>query len=181
MGKCLLVILLCLSAARSDAQNKRVNSVNSSIAELNNLDSLEQSLVTKKDDTSKAILLGKLCYSYAFNQPEKGLAFGHKGIQLSQKLGYQWGLAYSTQSLSMVLWSLGDYNKSLQYGLDALYLFEALKDQERIGFTYLILSNIYRETGDYERALTNAYKGRSIYEPLNLSLIIPDADRKSVV
>ena len=175
MGKCLLVILLFLNAAGIHAQNKRIYSVSSSITELTNLDSLEQSLATKKNDTSKAILLGKLCFLYAFNQPEKGLAHGQKGIQLSQMLGYQWGLAYSTQSLSMVLWSLGDYDNSLQHGLNALHLFEELKDQERIGFTYLILSNIYRETGDYKRALTNAQKGRSIYESLNLSLKIPDA------
>ena len=44
-------------------------------------DSLQVLLSRAKDDTVKAGLLGHLCYSYAFVQPEKGLSYGQQGLQ----------------------------------------------------------------------------------------------------
>lgn len=134
------------------------------------LDSLERLLAGKKDNTSKANLLGALSWYYSFNQAEKGLHYGQKGAQLSQKLGYKWGFVYCTQSLSFSLWALGDYTNSLRFALKALREFEELRDKERIAYTHLILANIYREIGDYQRALIDAHKGTKLYQSIGISL-----------
>ena len=165
MRKCLFISIIVFFSFHSHAQNNN-------IAEFDNLDSLVQLLEGMQDDTSKAKLFGKLSYGYAFVQADSGLYYGQKGIQLSEKLGYKNGIAYCTQSLSMVLWALGNYSNSLQHSLKALRLFEELKNDERIAYTYFILANIYRETSDYKRALNNVRKGISIYESMHLSLKI---------
>ena len=122
------------------------------------------------DDTSKAKLYGVLSYVYTFNQAEKGLFYGQKGLQLSQKLGYKNGIAYCTQTVGFSLWALGNYNSNaIQFELEALHKYEELEDNERIAYTYFMMANIYRDIGDYKRALIDAQKGTKIYESIQLS------------
>jgi signal transduction histidine kinase len=172
MPKYRLLPLVLLFSITGYTQKVNADSIQLALIRAFKIDSLEQLLITKKEDTSKANLLGSLSWGYAFNDAEKGLYYGEKGVQLSQKLGYKKGVAYCTQSIAMSLWLLGNYSNALQSGIKALHLYEELKDEERIGITYYILANIYRDFGDYKRALIVAHKGKRIYESLNASAII---------
>lgn len=132
-------------------------------------DSLEVLLSRAKEDTSKAGLLGHLSYYYFLIKPEKGLSYGQRGLQLSQKVGYKKGIAYCNQSLSFCLWELGNYNEALRSALKSLHQYEDLKNYERIAYSYLAVANVYREIGDYKRALLEAHNGIKIYDSLKFS------------
>ena len=157
------------------AQNRNVDSIQIKDIIRLNLDSLERLLATKADDTAKVNLLGRLSFSFATTQAEKSLTYGQKGIQLSKKLGYKKGEAYCTSAYTMGLWGMGNYSLSLQKAITALHLYEELKDQERIAFSYYILANVYRDFGDLHRAMIDVRKGYEIYRSMQVPDIIGNA------
>ena len=176
MRKCMLGFTISFCTAFCYAQNKNEDSIQLSLINLSGTDSLVHLLEIKKDDdTSKANLLGLLSYHFAFKQAEKSVAYGQRGIQLSQQLGYKKGVAYCSQSLAMGLWGVGNYSNALQVALNALHLYEELKDEENVAFTYYVLANVYRDFGDYKRALADVQKGFKIYEARGSSDVIGHA------
>lgn len=140
-----------------------------------NVDSLELLLRDAKEDTIKANILGELSFRSAFNQPDKGLLYAKRGLNLSQKLNHKRGMASAHNGMSWCLWAKGFYNNSLYEALKALYLYEEVKDNERIAWMYLVLANVYRDIGDYSRALENARKSIQKYNSLHLSAKAPIA------
>ena len=158
-----IAIGMCFCTSFALAQNKHDDSLQLQTINPPNLDSLERALSARDNDTSKANLLGILSYQYAFIQAEKAVVYGQEGIKLSRKLGYTKGVALCSQSLSMAWWGVGNYSNGLASGLNALHLFEELKDEENVAFTYYVLACVYRDFGDYQRALADAHKGLQIY------------------
>ncbi len=175
MRRLLLSAIVIFYTAFCFAQNKNTDSVQLILINTPKYDSLERLLATAKEDTVKANLLGLLSYYFAVYRPEKGVKYGQMGIQLSGKLGYKRGIAYCNQSLAMSYWGTGNYSTALQSGLNALHLYEELKDIQNIAFSYYILANVYRDFGDYQRALSNVQKGLAIYRTLGANDIIGHA------
>jgi two-component system, NtrC family, sensor kinase len=173
MRNYVLVFTIFFSSIVSHAQDNNADSMQLSAIHRPDQDSMENLLGTLlHEDTSKAKLLGKLSYSFAFIQADKAVKYGQQGIQLSRKLGYKRGIAESSQALAMGYWGLGDYSNGLQSGLNALRLYEELQDSEAIAFSYYILANVYRDFGDYKRALVAVQEGSKIYVSLGSSDII---------
>ncbi len=155
----LLSFTVCFFVLFGYAQNSTGDFNQLSFLNIPRLDSMERLLATMKDDTAKANMLGQLSYNFAFNEAEKSVTYGQKGVLLSRQLDYKAGLAFCNRSLGWGLWGVGDYNKALETGFITLRLYEDLKDKEAIAITYYLLANIYRDFGDYEKALANANKG----------------------
>lgn len=169
--KRLFFVFLFINIAPCYAQKNRVDSIQNEFNRAINVDSLERVLVTKNDDTTKVNLINRLAWEYAFKQAEKGIYYGQQGVQLSQRLDYKRGTALCSQSIAMSYWLLGDYNIALRTALNALRLYEQLGDSERIGWTYYIIANIYRDFGDYKKALSCAHAGNQYYATQNASLV----------
>src|SRR5688500_622688 len=180
MKKYIFICIILLNVTFCYSQNRYVDSLQLSYINLPNSDSLELLLAITGDDTTKANLLGLLSFNYAFNQADKLVAYGQRGVQLSRQLGYKKGIARCTSSLGWGLWGVGNYSQALQVALTALQLYEELKDQEKIAFTYYHLANIYRDFGDHKRALVEVKTGAKIYEALNASDLIGNAITGSI-
>ncbi|HLG40351.1 MAG TPA: ATP-binding protein [Chitinophagaceae bacterium] len=180
MRKYIFIYLIFIYPACSHAQNRNVDSASLSAINLPNLDSLEHLLTTKEEDTAKVNLLGRMSFSYAFNQADKAVDYGQRGVQLSLELGYKKGLAYCSQSLAWGLWGVGNYSNALQIAFKVLRLYEELEDEQQIAATYHLLANIYRDFGDHRRALVEVQKGSILYEKLNASNMIGYAITGSV-
>jgi hypothetical protein len=73
---------------------------------------MERLLTTSRNDTIKANLLGLLSFNYAFNQPDKSIAYGLRGLELSRQLGYKKGIADCNQSMGWGLWGVGNYSQA---------------------------------------------------------------------
>ncbi len=69
----------------------------------------------------------------------------------------------------------GNYSLSLQNAITALHLYEELKDQERIAFSYYVLANVYRDFGDLHRAMIDVRNGYEIYRSIQVPDIIGNA------
>jgi two-component system NtrC family sensor kinase len=176
MRKYILTAVIWFYTAAGFAQNRSADSTQLSFINLPRLDSMERLLAMKEeDDTSKANFLGLLSFAFAFNQAEKSVMYGQRGVQLSRHIGYKKGVAYCTRSLAWGLWGVGNYSNALQTALNALHIYEELKDEENIAFTYYTLANIYRDFGDYKRALAVAQKGFKIYKTRSIHDLIGNA------
>ncbi|HEX6848943.1 MAG TPA: ATP-binding protein, partial [Chitinophagaceae bacterium] len=141
---------------------------------------MELLLAKTGEDTTRANLLGLLSFNYAFNQADKSVAYGQIGVQLSRQLGYKKGLADCSSSLGWGLWGVGNYSQGLRVALNVLQLYEELRDEEKIAFTYYLLANIYRDFGDLKRGLVEVKRGAKIYEALDASDLIGNAITGSI-
>ena len=158
MRKIKRLIVGFLTAIPCAAQSQGVDTINVPLTNFTYVDSLVPLLKVKPDGPSKVKLLGDLCVGYAFNQADSGLFYGQMGIELAKRIGDNAGKAYCTQSYSMALWSFGNYNTALQFGLDAFRQYEELDDNKGLAYTHFVLANVYRDFGDYKRALLDVYK-----------------------
>jgi two-component system NtrC family sensor kinase len=176
-------IILCfiaVYAAVCNGQNRTVDSIQLSLLDPPDTDSMELLLTKSGDDTTKANLLGLLSFNYAFNQPDKSIAYGQRGLELSRQLGYKKGIADCSQAMGWGLWGVGNYSQALSIAFKVLRLYEELQDEERVAYTYYFLANIYRDFGDYKRALVAVQNGAKIYESLNASDLIGNAITGSI-
>lgn len=154
----LYTFIFLITTLQVDAQHSNIRKRELSITDFSSLDSLENALAQVKNDTLKAILFGDLSFAYAFSEAEKGLTYGRQGLEFAQTIGYANGIAYNTHALGTVFWSLGSYDNSIRYSLDALRQYESLGDVEKIARTLTILSIVYRDIGDYDNALIYSHK-----------------------
>jgi len=175
MRKCGIAVAFLHYAVFCFSQNQNVDSLTLAAINLWDSDSLEKVLATKPNDTARANFLGQLCFHFAFNQADKAVNYGKQGIQLSRELGYKRGEAYNNQSLALGLWGAGNYSSALQAALTALHLYEELKDEQQIAFTYYVLANVYRDFGEYNRAMAEVRKGYSMYQAWQATDIIGNA------
>ena len=176
----ILICLIVISATVCNGQNRTVDSIQLSLLHPPNSDSMELLLANSGDDTTKANLLGLLSFNYAFHLPDKSIAYGLRGLELSRQLGYKKGIADCSQSMGWGLWGVGNYSQALSVALNVLRLYEELQNKERVAYTYYFLANIYRDFGDYKRALVAVQTGAKIYESLNASDVIGNAITGSI-
>lgn len=170
MRKFLLYSMLILTSSSLQAQNPKADSLQLLETQVNiSADSLEAQLAAENNDTARIGLLGYISFYYAWVDPQKGINYGLKGLELSRKVGYKRGSAYCQQSLSFGLWVVGNFNEALRFALQSLHEYEELEDYKRIAYSHLALANIYREIGDYKRAIAEADKGIRIYDSLDFS------------
>jgi two-component system NtrC family sensor kinase len=178
--KMLFFFIFLVTIVKAYTQPKNILKRELSITDFSNLDSLENELAHVKNDTLKSIILGDLSFGYAFSEAEKGLTYGRQGLELSQTIGYANGTAYNNHALGTVLWSLGSYDNSIRYSMDALRQYELLADDEKIARTLTILSIVNRDVGDYENALLYSHKAAEYLDRAGYSRRIQYANLGSI-
>jgi two-component system NtrC family sensor kinase len=178
--KILYLLVFLVNALQTDAQSKNIRGRELSITDFSSLDSLKNVLAHVNNDTFKSVVLGDLSFAYAFSEAEKGLTYGRQGLELAQSIGYANGIAYNTHALATVFWSLGSYDNSIRYSLDALRQYESLEDDEKIARTLTILSIVYRDIGDYENALIYSHKAAGYLDRAGYSRRVQYANLGSI-
>jgi signal transduction histidine kinase len=122
---------------------------------LNSGDSLELTLAGHlKRDSARVNLLSKLSYYYRFNQPSKALNFASEGLSISKEINYAYGKVYSLNNLGTIYKNKGQYQRALNYYLQAQQMI-SIKDSLVIRGVALAINNIgliYEGRGNYELA-----------------------------
>jgi len=96
--------------------------------------------------------LNDLAWQYLQNNPAQSLQFSKEAEQLSLKLNYRKGLAYSLCYEGIAMQSLANFEKSLRSSMKALHLFEQLGDDFGKALALNNIGNTYYNTGKYQRA-----------------------------
>lgn len=131
------------------------------------IDSLYRALKTSREDTSKVKLLNDLGFEINFEgEYGKADSFAKIALRLGQKLIYKKGMAQSFSLLAVVMKNQGENKQALDYYLEALKLYEDVKDIAGIAGTRGNIGVIYYLQSDHKSSLENYTIALNLYEQL---------------
>ncbi len=112
------------------------------------IDSLLQELPKAKGDTDKVKLLGRLSFTYYTINPDEGLKYANKQLELAKQLGWDQGIIRAYSDMAINYMALSNYPKSLEYEFITLKKSRESHDKdeeetalENIGITYRLQRN----------------------------------------
>jgi hypothetical protein len=130
------------------------------------IDSLEQIVNRHNKDTAEVNALAILCL--ASELPDRG-KYAKQGLELARKIKYKKGEANCNMVLAILNGEDGRSLEAIQYGLEALAIYENIKDPVGIATAHLMAQGNYREVADYDKALIHEFKGYHVAESNNVT------------
>lgn len=131
------------------------------MAQAPQLDNLYELLATTKEDTVKVMTLVKLgFYDQSF---QRGMDFVQEGLILARKIKFEKGEAACLHQIGNQYRSISNFPIALHYYLDALKIWERIKDKNSIARSYNSIGTIYKEQGDYKNAIIYYQKAGSLH------------------
>jgi len=107
------------------------------------VDSLYAELPKMKDDTNKVRVLATICFELRNVNASNGLKPGLVALHLAEKLNYSYGQGLSHISLASCYGCLSNYPEQMDHYLKACSIFETLRDNNLLCYTYLSLADCY--------------------------------------
>lgn len=146
-----------------------------SFAQNHQSDSLKIVLKTATDDTSRVNTLLALCGNLVRSAPKDAIRFANEAKDLSVKLNFKKGLAYSYKSLGMGYYFQGNYIETLLYWQQSLKTFESINDKLGIANMLNNLGAVNFNEGDDEKAIDYYVKSLRASEEIGDKLRIATA------
>jgi two-component system, NtrC family, sensor kinase len=135
-----------------------------------NTDSLKRLMTVAKEDTTRIILLAKLCNELARFAPDSAIKLGQEGLKLAKQIHYLKGEVYLTRSLGVAWYSIGEYSIAIKLYLSKLKYIDTTKDMEIKRLYNAELTIAYRDQRDYTEALKYVNKNLdAVYKFLQYS------------
>ncbi|PKL80763.1 MAG: hypothetical protein CVV25_03425 [Ignavibacteriae bacterium HGW-Ignavibacteriae-4] len=145
--KTLLLILLALTITTVNLKAEKLQGQE-------RLDSLLAELPKAKGDTNKVKLLASLSFENYSTNVDESIAFGLKGLKLSNKIKWEKGKANCYNSLgTCYLGGKNNFPKALEYFKKALVINEKLKDKKGISYNLGNMGTIYFYQLNYSKAI----------------------------
>ena len=137
-------------------------------AQNHRIDSLNNVLLTCKEDTNKVKTLNTLSNSF-FNaeKPLLALQTGRAADTLAKKLKYTLGDAYALLYISRAYWGMSIYPTAISFGFEAVKFFKKTKDENGLVNATSSFASIYSAQGDYVNALAYYQKALALAEEVS--------------
>lgn len=130
-----------------------------------NLDSLLNEIKKSHSDTDRIKINYTIAENYSSIYPDSGVLFGNIALKEAKKIKWVEGEITSLTTLSHVYIKMGNLNKALEIGFEALDRYKTLKENE------LLLSKIYSTLGMIYLYLNDNNKALKYYQDdLKISL-----------
>src|SRR5688572_7323410 len=101
-------------------------------------------------------------------QLDSATLYAQKGLSLAKNINYKKGVANCYLALEWIYGQQGNFSQAIQYTLDALALYEDLKDYDGIALAHGMLQAHYRSIGDFRKSLFHAFLSLQIAEAYNV-------------
>jgi len=131
----------------------------------------ENNVINKITSQQRADFINEESWSIRNSNTQRALELAHEGYDLSSKLNYTNGVAYSLRNLAICHQLVSSYDVSLKHCFDALPVFESLNDHKGMAAIYSCIGTDFFLMSDYENALLYHLKALNIREEINS---IPD-------
>jgi signal transduction histidine kinase/Tfp pilus assembly protein PilF len=131
------------------------------------LDSLESTAASMKEDSNKVKLLSDLCFYTRGVSSDTALHYGKQALQLANRLKWEKGIAQAYNDIAIVFIDKNDYDTAKLALFQALDIRKKLKDELGEAAIYNKLGIITQEQFNLKEALKWNYKALAIYEKLN--------------
>jgi two-component system, NarL family, sensor kinase len=117
------------------------------------LDSLRLILKGSPDDSTKALVLGDLCWHLKYSNPPEALEYGHESIRISKTRGFQALQAYASNNVGVVYWAKSVYDSAALYLKQTRDLYQSLNNERGVAVSSVNLGLILQNKGDYDASL----------------------------
>jgi tetratricopeptide (TPR) repeat protein len=131
-------------------------------AQIITIDSLTRMLKSTKYDTTRSIVLARLCQLYSHSNPDTALQLAQQGLVLAKSIGYTHGEAACLYVMASTFSQTGNDAKALDLNLQALKKVEQGNDSEMLFDCLSNVSEAYWSQRDYKRALTYILQAKEI-------------------
>jgi tetratricopeptide (TPR) repeat protein len=136
------------------------------------IDSLLTQIPNAKKDTNHVNLLNNLASAYSTLNPDEGIKFDKKGLELSNKINWDYGAAQLYNTLGSLYFAKSEYSRALSYCKKALKIAETIGNERLIGRNLGNIGILYANLSDNAKALEYYQKSLKIAEKLG--------DKKSI-
>lgn len=136
------------------------------------LDSLHTTLRTAKVDTNKVLLLCEISMNYYQADPEEGITYGMKALELAKKLRYDYGIIKSHNVIARCYAIRNNYPEALLHFKSALDRAEKMKSPRMVAILSVSLGAVYSDKGEYDKALDYLMTAKRSYEEAGIDNIL---------
>ncbi|PKL79669.1 MAG: hypothetical protein CVV25_07305 [Ignavibacteriae bacterium HGW-Ignavibacteriae-4] len=130
------------------------------------LDSLLAELPKAKGDTNEVKLLANISSETSSYNPEKGIKYGLRGVELSMELGWKEGEANSYTHIGICEMIQSNHLKALDYYNKSLQINEEIGNKDGEALALGNIGIVYKELSDYPKALEYYFKALKINEEI---------------
>jgi serine phosphatase RsbU (regulator of sigma subunit)/Tfp pilus assembly protein PilF len=117
------------------------------------IDSLEAELPSALGDTNHVNLLHHLSNNLRYINPEKGVEYAQKGLELAKKLSFDDGLINSYNNLGINYLSISDYDNALENFHNSIEINNKLGNKTNVAKLNMNIGIVYSYKSDYKKSL----------------------------
>jgi len=136
-------------------------------AQRKQIDSLKKLLAAAPEDTTKALLYGKLGNLYLDSKPDSAMLLYRQEEQLSRKLNFLRGEASAINNEGNVFDVTGNYPKALSFYLAALKIDEKRNKPRAIAAVLGNIGTVYAAEGDYRQGINYYLRAKKLAESVH--------------
>ncbi|PKL84843.1 MAG: hypothetical protein CVV22_10725 [Ignavibacteriae bacterium HGW-Ignavibacteriae-1] len=144
--------------------------VNISFAQLQGqekINSLLKELPKLKEDTNGVYLYANLSFEYYLINPEEGIKYGEKGLELAEKIAWKEGKAICYSALGVNYeGGISDFSKAIEFYYKSLRINEELGNKPGIAINHGNIGSIYFRLSNFTKALEYYHKSLKYLEEL---------------
>jgi len=130
------------------------------------IDSLLKELPNTKEDTNKVMLLDDLSFAYRNTDPDEGIKYGQKELELATSLDWKKGIGWANNDLGVNYAAKADYPKAVDFYFKSLQINQASGNKNGIADNLGNIGVAYAGQKDYTHALEFYFKALRSFEEL---------------
>ena len=128
------------------------------------IDNLLDQLESVGKETERASILNKISEEMLSLTLEKVMEYSEKGLEISERIGYKFGIVVFLNNIGNVCCNRGDYKRAIECFNRALEIAKELNDEKRISDCLNNFGIVYVKKGNYPRALEYFHESLKISE-----------------
>lgn len=133
------------------------------------LDSLLSAATFIKDDTAGVALLDDISYFYCFSNPEEGLIYAQRALDLAEKIGWKVGITRAYNDFGNNYLNQGFYPEALEAFFKSLNLSEEIGYKKGAAISTCNIGLVYFYQSNFEKARQYLQKALNTYKELGSS------------
>jgi signal transduction histidine kinase len=145
----------------AETQSRRVDSLRSLLA-AGGKNNTEQRIERRIEQ--RIAVLNELSQAYQYTSSDSSLMFADEAVRLATQIGNRAGMAWALYHRNYALYNQGKYDVAMETLLQALPLFQQLRDSNGLARTLNDIGNIYKRRAHFSEALGYYNQALAVYE-----------------